>query len=210
VSSDFHDLDDLASLWTEEPDADKQGEFQAAAARVNLRARLLQHADLGLGILIAAAVLFALLLQPTPATVTIGLLGAGAVLWSSWKRHVLRQMSSMLGASSRTDLIDLELRRVATDLKRSVIGLWATPPAMILFAMLAYSVKYGWSFAGFGERMLSALTNVPVGPAIIAAMLTVLVQQVQTVRRLRTELRRLTMLRGEYQEEARLDRLALG
>lgn len=210
MSDTLRDLDDFASLWAEEPTPDQENELRAIAGRVSFRGLFLHYADLGLGVVIALAVIVALALQPAPATLAIGLLSAGAVLWSSWKRHVLRQIGSLLQTSSRTDLIELEIRRVTTELKRSLIGLWLAPPAMILFAMLAYSVKFGWSLSGFGQQMEAAFTSVAVGLPIIAAMLTVIVHQAQLVQRLRRQLRGLRRLRGEYQEEARLDRVALG
>ena len=76
--------------------------------------------------------------------------------------------------------------------------------------MLTHSVFQGGSLAGFVSAMSGAMATMPVGPAIAAALLTLIVQQARTVRRLQGELRSLHALVGAYREEMRLDRIALG
>lgn len=206
-----HDLDDFAALWAEPPTTAEQTEVRAIARRVSVRATFFEYADLGVGLFIAAAVLIALLLQPAPVTLAIGLVAAAALLWSSWQRHQLkRQIVSLLEVSDRTDLLERQIRRVGTSLRHAMLGLVAAPPVFLLFAMLTQSLYAGGSLAGFGDAVIEAVTAVPVGPAIVAAMLTLIIQQVQTVKRLKGELRRLRALAGEYREEARLDRIAIG
>lgn len=209
--SNLHDLDDLAALWAEEPSQEEQEELVKLAQRVSWRAMLFHHWDMGLGIAIAAAVLIALVLQPAPVTLAIGLVAAGGLLWSTWKRHLLKkQVLLLLEVSERTHLLDLEIRRVRTDLHRAVVGLLATPPAILLFAMLTHSVGQGGSLAGFAQAAGARLFEVPVGPVSLAAILTLLYQQSQIARRLNGELRRLQILSGEYREEAQLDGVAVG
>jgi hypothetical protein len=211
VSSDLHDLDDLAALWAEEPKHEERQEFAALARRVSWRAAFLHYWDIGLGVAIAVGVLFAVVLQPAPVTFAVGLVAAGGLLWSTWKRHLLKkQVMLLLEVSERTQFLDLEIRRVRTDLHRAVVGLLATPPAILLFAMLTHSVGQGGSLAGFAQAAGARLFEGPVGPVSLAAILTLLYQQSQIARRLNCELRRLKFLSGEYRQEARLDGVALG
>jgi len=211
LSSALHDLDDLAGLWAEEPTPEHETELRAIAGRVSLKGLVLQYGDLGIGILITAMVLLALITRPAPVTVAVGLVAAAGLVWSSWKRHLLKtQIDLLLLAGDRSDLLDREIARVEAHLHRALVALWAAPPAVLLFAVLAYSVENGGSLAGFTDNLIRSATLFPVGPAILAAILTLLFQQVRLVQGLRQELIALQILRGEYREETRLDRVALG
>jgi hypothetical protein len=211
LSSALHDLDDLAGLWAEEPTPEHETELRAIAGRVSLKGLVLQYADLGIGILITAMVLLALITRPAPVTVAVGLVAAAGLVWSSWKRHLLKtQIDLLLLTGDRSDLLDREIARVEAHLHRALVALWAAPPAVLLFAVLAYSIENGGSLAGFTDNMIRSATLFPVGPAILAAILTLLFQQVRLVQGLRQELIALQILRGEYREETRLDRVALG
>jgi hypothetical protein len=211
VSFPHDDFDDLASLWAEEPTPPERTELNTIARWVDLRGRLFEYGDLGIGILIAVAVLVALAIQPRPVTMAVGLVAAAGLLWSSWKRHQLKQqVVAMLDVDDRTDLLDRQIRRVTTSLHHALLGLFAAPPVFLLFAMLTQSLFQGGSLAGFGPAIIEALMTVPVGPALGAAMLTLVFQQFQTVKRLRREVEQLHALAGEFREEARLDRIAIG
>ena len=211
MNSDFDDLDDFASLWAEEPQRDERKELVDLARRVSWRATLLQYWDLGLGGAIALAVLLAILSKPAPVTLAIGLVAAGALLWSTWKRHLMRkQIIDLLDVSERTHLLDLQIRRATTDLNRALVSLIASPLVILLFGMLTHSIDHGGSLLGLGHAVADKFTDGLVGPALAAAMLTLIVQQVQIVRRLRGELRRLAVLSGEYRREAQLDGMAVG
>jgi len=211
LSSALHDLDDLAGLWAEEPTPEHETELRAIAGRVSLKGLVLQYADLGIGILITAMVLLALITRPAPVTVAVGLVAAAGLVWSSWKRHLLKtQIDLLLLTGDRSDLLDREIARVEAHLHRALVALWAAPPAVLLFAALAYSIENGGNLAGFTDNLIKSATLFPVGPAILAAILTLLFQQVRLVQGLRQELIALQILRGEYREETRLDRVALG
>jgi hypothetical protein len=211
VNSDFHDLDDLAGFWAEEPSADEQVALAVLAQRVSWRATLFHYWDLGLGIAIAAGVLLAILLRPAPVTLAIGFVAAGGLLWSSWKRHLLKQqVELLLDISERTHLLDVQIQRVAADLHRARVTLFAMPPALVLFGMLTHSLNGGGSLAGLAQAVVEKFLDGLVGPALVAAMLTLMIQQAQIARRLKSEQRRLQLLSGQYQEEARLDRVVLG
>ena len=211
MNPDFGDFDDFARLWAEEPSADERKELVEIAERVSWRATLLRHWDVGLGVAIAAGVLLAILAKPAPVTLAIGLVAAGGLLWSTWKRHLLKkQIALLLDVKERTQLLDLEMRRVTTDLHRAQVGLFASPVAIILFGILTHSLGQGGSLAGLGQAVAEKFTDGLIGPALVAAMLTLIVQQVQIVRRLRSELRRLGTLSGQYRHEAQLDMLAVG
>jgi hypothetical protein len=211
VSSDIHDLDDFPALWAEEPVEEERAELHGIARRVSLRATLFHYADLALGVAIALGALLAVVLQPAPVTLAVGIVAGGGLFWSSWRRHLLKkEIALLMQVSDRTDLLEIQTRRVTTDLHRSVIGLLATPPAIVLFALLSHSLVQGGSLAGFQDMLIRHFVNSLVGPMLVAAMLTLIYQQAQIVRRLRSELHRLRILSGQYREEARLDRMAVG
>lgn len=208
---DLDDLDDLATLWAEEPPAGERAELIELAQRVSWRATLFHYWDIGLGLAIAAGVLLAILLQPAPVTIAIGLVAAAGLFWSTWKRHLLKkQVELLLRVNERTQLLDVQIRRVTTDLHRALVTLFAMPPAILLFGMLTHSLDHGGSLAGLGEAVIGKFTDGLLGPALVAAMLTLIVQQAQIARRLRRELRRLRLLSGQYREESQLDTMAVG
>ena len=207
----FQDFDDLGSLWTEETVAGERDHVQALARNVPLRAKLLDLADLGIGLAIAALVLLTLLVRPAPVTLAVGMVASAALLWSSWTRYQLkRQILMSLAAGDRSDLLERDIGRVTRSLHHAQLGLWAAAPVFLLFAMLTHSVFNGGSLAGFASAMIGAVATVPVGPAILAALLTLLIQQLRTVRRLEGELQNLHALAGAYREELRLDGLVHG
>lgn len=210
MSVDEPNMDDWAALWAEEPPLAEREEVHAIAARVSRRARLFEYADLAVAIVITAGVLLALLVRPSPVTLAVGFVAAAGVFWPCWQRHQLKsEIKQLVSISDRFRLIELQHRRLAAELRRSTLALLGTPIAILLFAMLTHSLERGGSLHGFSTMLLEALTDLPVGPIIIATMLTVIVQQVRTVRRLRSELSETEALGGEYRRELRLDQTAL-
>lgn len=207
----LHDIDDLAALWAAEPSVQEREALAETARRIGYRARLLDAADVALGIAIVVGVLLALVLRPSPVTLAVGAVAAAIIFWSTWNRHLLAaQLRELFEIEDRVDLIDLQIRRVRTALQRAIIGLVGTPPAILLFAAVTYSIEEGGTLKGIGNLLWLGLTDVPLGPAVMAAAITLLLFQVQAIRRLRAELTRLERLGGEYREEARLDQMALG
>ena len=175
MSEALHDLDDLVGLWTEEPTAGEREELSSVAARVVTRDSIHRHADLGLGLLIAAGVLVALLVEPSPVSLGVGLVAAATLLWSTWQRHRLTQeIDLLLRIDDRFDLIERQIRRVAGKLLHARLGLWAAPPVMMLFAMLTYSMGNDGSLAGFTDHLARSVALFPLGPAVAAAILPLL------------------------------------
>ena len=209
MSGDARDFDDLFIAWRENSALDDE-QLVHIARRASIYGNLVKYADLGIAVLIALAVFIALALRPAPATIAIGSVTAGALVWSSWKRHLVRQNASLRLLDAGSDFIAREIVRTQSELKRAELGLWFTPPATLLSGMLTYTIVHHGSLKGFGDVVLNALMSLPLGPAVIAAIMTLILYQIRLVGRLKAERLRLQGLDREYQEEARLDRIALG
>lgn len=198
------DFDEIARLWQQEPSPDEERAFQQMARKASGRARWLDRAETGLAILLVAAVLIALFLAPEPATIAVGILTVVAISWSSWKRHMLGQVDAMVVDGDRRSFIDAAVAQVAASLRRSTFGLWLLLPGILLGALLRHSYDRE-GFDGFGEALLSAAADWPIGPAVVAAMILSFALLVRSNLRLRGELKRLRNLRDEYRREAKLD-----
>jgi hypothetical protein len=210
VNSETIDLGELTALWNDDLPASEQAALSAVAARVSARARLAESLDLAIAVAIAAGVALAIAFRPAPVTIAVGAVAATGLLWTSWNRHRLQgRMREMAGLSGGQELVEREIAMLTTASHRSLMGLIAILPAVLLFALLTHSIQHGGTLAGFGDLMLAGLFDVPVGPAILAAILTLFVQQARLVRRQRRELLALRDVGGQYRAEAALDQAGL-
>lgn len=198
------DFEDIAQLWREAPTPEEERAFRIMVRRASLRARLLRHADLGIGVLLVVAVLVAVALRPAPATLAVGILTIAGIGWSSWKRHWLGRMAASVESSDRRDLLHVAVVNAAADLKRSNLGLWLFLPGVLLGALLNHSFKQR-SLAGFGRVLVEGATDWPWGIATLAAIFLVFLGFIRTNRRQERELESLRALEAQYREEARLD-----
>ena len=209
MSGDARDFDELMNAWRESSPLDDEQLVQIAR-RASIYGHFVKYADLGIAVLIALAVVVALALRPAPATIAIGSVTAGALVWASWKRHLVRRNASLRQLDAGSDFIAREIVRTDSELRRAELGLWFMPPATLLSGMLTYTFVHHGSLKGFGDAVLNALLSVPLGPAVIAAIMALILHQIRLLGRLKAERLRLQGLDREYQEEARLDRIALG
>jgi hypothetical protein len=207
VNSIAHDLEDLASLWAEEPSSKEKLDFAVLADRASQRAGFLDYAEQGVAALLSLGVIIGLALQPRPAMIAIGLITVASLGWFSWKRRTLKQLSVSLGSNDRVALVDTQIRRAQTDLQRATLGFWVVLPGTLLGALLVYSFVVGGDLASFVETLRASVTTIPQGPVLIALILLVFEQQFRLVKRLEAELERLRSLADDYREEMRLDLL---
>ena len=198
------EFDAIAELWQKAPSPQEEVAFRALARRASRRARLLRHADLGIGLFLVLAVAVALVLQPAPATFAVGILTMAGIGWSSWKRHLLGRMAATIETSDRHALVHAAAVSASADLKRSNMGLWLLFPGVLLGAMLGHSLKHG-RLAGFGDALLEGMTDWPWGIGVVAIILFSFLAFLRGNRRMRREVARLRALDAQYAEEARLD-----
>jgi hypothetical protein len=200
-----HDLDVLALLWTEEPPEAERRLVEDSANRALRRARLIDHAEVGIALLIFGAILIVLALDPAPATMAVGAICALILLWSSWKRHALSQVAIWLETDDRCVLLEDEAAKVRAKLKRARLGLWLFAPSLLLGFFFAHSVIWDGDLGGSGLVFLRGLVEPPLGPLVLLVFVTGMLLQIRAVRRLETELSRLDQLAGSYRHERQLD-----
>jgi hypothetical protein len=208
VNSIAHDLEDLASLWAEDPSSNEKLDFAVLAERASKRAGFLDYAEQGVAALLALGVIIGLALQPRPAMITVGLIAVASLGWFSWKRRTLKQLSMSLASNDRVTLLGTEIKRARTDLQRATLGFWVVLPGTLLGSLLVYSFVVGGDLANFVETLRASVTTFPQGPVLIGLILLVFEQQFRLVKRVQSELERLESLADEYREEMRLDLLA--
>jgi len=205
VSADF---DDLAQLWREEPSAEEQRVLEVLARRASWEGRAVQHFDHALTLSIIIAVFLALLTSPTPATFGTGLLLAGAILWSSWKNHQLRQVALLVDTSNREALLESAWRATRARLRRSRLGMLLLVPGYLLGALAAYSYLNG-NLEGFLTKMASHLSpttrNGVLTYILLGGLLACLIRTHLKVAR---EVRNIAALQERYRAEAHMDLLS--
>lgn len=201
------DLDELVRLWREEPSPEESRALKQLAGQTARRARLLAYAEIGTALIMGLAILFALLLNRTPVTILSGGLLLLALSWSSWKRYLLRQVAIIVGAANGKSVVDKQIAKAHADLRRTRIGLFLYPPAVLLAHLLAKSIEGGGLPDNYLEVVASDFTDWPVGALLVLLSVCFILYQLKTILGLRKELRRLGRIRAEYQEEARLEML---
>jgi hypothetical protein len=201
------DLDEFARLWREEPTPEESRALRQLADRAARRAKLLGYAEIGTGAIIALGILFALLIDPGPLTILSGgalLLG---LLWTVRKRHLLRQVAILVGSGDGGSVVEKQIAKARVDLRRSRIGLFSFPPTLLLAHVMVNSVLRGGSLRDYGDLLARHFLAWPGGPLILLLFALAVGYQLRGISRLRAELRRLELIRAEYQEETRLDGL---
>jgi hypothetical protein len=202
------DLEEVALLWREATTAEEEREFRALAEKVLRRARLVQHAELALAMLLAAAAVVAATMAPAPATIAIGAVGVAALAGYSWKRHRLSQAALLVGTGDRASFIDLQHVRARARLRHSRLGLWLFFPAILGGSLFTYSVRQGGDVSGFAGEMLGNLGSMR-GVIALAVALGYFAHLVRHNLHLRAEACRLGRLDRDYREEAAFHTAAL-
>ena len=198
------DLEDLAALWRDEPNAAEQEQLQQLARKARRRGRLVDYVDLAMVVLIIGGSILAAFAAKSP------LLMAGAVVliittvWLTWKRRTIRQMTRDLITTDRDSFLAGSIRHTRANLRRNTLSLIAFPLIVPLAVLLKRAAKAGGdphaAFTGLVEwagsqRGLITLT-------ILSLMILFLLR---SRHKHRAELRRLEDLRRAYEDEARRD-----
>ncbi|SMF70848.1 hypothetical protein [Allosphingosinicella indica] len=201
------DFDEFAALWTddEQSGAEDRAIVERLAARTSWRASAVEYLEWGLAALLMIAIAAAILVEGRPAALIVGACLAGAILWSSWRRHKLRQVARDLAFGDRPSMLETAIRAARADLRRSNLGVGLILPGFMLGALLQHIAKSG-GIAGFGEALIASMLR--GGPPLAGYVVlgAVIAWLIRSNRQLRTSLRRLEDLLAEYREEERLDR----
>jgi hypothetical protein len=196
------EFEEFSLLWAYEPDAEEQRIFESLARTVSRRAKLIYHIELGLAVLLVVGLIAALFLDKKPATSALVVLVITAVGWSSWKRYNIHQVALIMDCSDRESLLSSAIESAEARLRQAKLSFMLLVPSF--FLGLALRGTMAGSFSSFLEKLwLSFIQPLTVVGAV--AIFLVLVYFGRQIVRLRRELRRLKVLRGEYREEAALD-----
>lgn len=195
------DLERLGNVWRQQPDPKELEELKRSAECVRRRARWLQVIDVVAAIAVSGVVLFLVLSKPAVDTLVVGG-GAILVLLISQirsRRFRRQELRSLSGTAEQ--MLDQSIERVQATLKRTLSGLIMLPPVFVLGYFVAYVVDRRRGIE-IGERigshpglgmMINVIVVLAVGGAVVYA--------VNTIRRSRRELARLTALRESYRQE---------
>jgi hypothetical protein len=202
------DLDDFAKLWRHEPSPEEQRRLESLARSTSRRARRAQRVEIAGGALLLVAVMAAFYVSPAPATLLAGSVFAAVLIWSAWKRYRLHQVALIVETSDRNILIEKSITAAELRLRRSRLGLWFLLPGYLLSAMLNYSVLHD-KLTGFLQTLVNQTIPLTAKGTLTFLLLTAAMAYFgYNHRQLRRELQNLRKLRQQYQDEARLDRLA--
>lgn len=201
------DIDELARLWRQEPGPEEQAAFAAIARSTGRRAWMLDRFESATTILLALAILGYLVRYGNPTAVVIGLIIIVGIVWSTIRRHELMRRARAAVQGSPEKMLEEGVRTLGCTLRRHTIGTALLLPGFILGALLKYSLFTGGALAGFVPAIVEALGHIN-GRISFGIVFAALLYLLRANHRLRRELRRMTELRAEYLEEARLDAAA--
>jgi hypothetical protein len=192
-------FDDLADLWQDTEEGDRQA-FEAAARRARRKGRALGYADWALAVVLVGGSFFALFASHGPLTTAAAILLLVLTVWLTWHRRRLRQMAGTLDTADRQAFIESSVRSARANLRRVTLSLIALPP-LVIFALLAkMSARHGGEVSDPGQRLLEWAQS-PRGMISLAVFAVLIAFSVRSIRRIRSELRRLETLRQAYEEE---------
>lgn len=198
------DFDELARLWTQEQSPEEEHMFQQLARRAGRRAKALQHAETGVGILLILTVVIGVAINAAPATAIIGALIVIAIIWTAWRRN-LGRIAMLADDGDRQAMLESALRSGRASLRRSRLGIALVLPGYLLGTLLKYSIQHDGRIDGFPAAFRTSLADLGAGSAGAVLVLAMLVYLIRSHVRMAGQVRRIALLLGEYQEEARLD-----
>jgi hypothetical protein len=195
------DLERLANVWRQPPDATELEELRRTAAAVRRRARWAQMVDAGAAIVVAIVVLTLVLANPRPVTALVGGATILVLLGSQFRQRRLRQEELRALTGSTEEMLDQSIRRARATLKRMRFQLVGLGPSLALglaFASAADQSRTGARlrdllFAPWAGTLLVVLAAIAIGGFAV--------HFVHSSRAARLELERLIALREAYRQE---------
>jgi hypothetical protein len=197
------DFDDLADLWQDGEEVDREV-FEAMARRARRRGRLLGYADLGLFVLLVGGVLSSVFMTPNPTSIVIAIPLLVATVWLSLTRRRLRQMSAALDTSDPATFLESSVVNAKANLRRVNLSLMLLPPIVAMAAVFKGSQRTNGGIESLPQGVWEWASSVRAMIALTIIFL-IFLSVVWSRRRLRAELSRLESLRQDYEEERRRD-----
>jgi hypothetical protein len=198
------DLEDLAALWRDEPDAAEQEQLQRLARKARRRGRLVDYVDLTMVVLVIGGSVAAAFAARSPLLMAGALVLIVATVWLTWKRRTIRQMTRDLVTTDRDSFLAGSIRHTKANLRRNTLSLIAFP----LIVPLAVLLKRAATTGGDPYAALVGLVQwagSQRGLITLSVLSLMILFLLRSRHRQQAELRRLEDLRKAYEEEARRD-----
>lgn len=201
------DFNDLQALWQTSEPGDSQ-RVETMSRRVVLRQRAIEVAEVVLGAVLLAIVVFAVLQVDAAPAAGLGLAIALLIAYSIWSRFRLRRIEELVDVRGQhAYLVQLLISRKAR-LRRLVLGLASFLPGLLLGNLFA-------SATGISDEQMQEflLTTVPGGPLVSVGLLLIsiilpIVLLVRAILRQRSEIKQLEIVLAGFEEQ--LDHDAFG
>lgn len=195
------DFDRLGDVWRQQPDPAELERLQRSAAAVARRARIARIVDIGGAIVVGAAVIALVILNPSIKTFVIGGAAILILLGSNIRLRKLRRVELRSLTGSTEDMLDQSIERIETTLNHNRLSLIAAAPCLLLGLLVASTSGQegvGSLFPALRDIQLSRalLSGLVIAGFAVAVLVTAL-----GIRRGRRELERLRAMREAYRHE---------
>jgi hypothetical protein len=194
----------LASLWTTPPAVAEREALARLARRTPRIARWVQYGELGVVLLLAAAIGAAVIWRLGADTLLLGSLILLLLAWSAWKRHRLADRALLIDRSDRFSYLSSLVQAKEAELARSAVGLALILPGTLLATVLAHVVYVDappQEVAAFLPAIWLSARGMVSFLFLFCALLLLALSHLRLV----AELGRLRRLREDYLEEQRRD-----
>lgn len=198
--TDF-DLDRLGDMWRQEPDPAEIAALRRAAEDIARNARRSQIIDAATAIAVSLAVMVLAWSNPKAETIVIGGAAIMMMLYSSVRQRQLRKAELQSLTGTTEEMLDQSIARAKATLKRTKLGLLATPPA------LGVGIGFGAALdSGDGGTLVNMLAGNSNSMFAIAAILVFImtagfIYYSRMIGRTRVELSHFLALREAFDRE---------
>lgn len=200
-----HEVDEFATLWIE-PDPAEQEVFKSLARKARRKGRLLAYVDAAQAVLLVAPLL-TVFMTPHPIMIALAVPLLVATAWLIWTRRRLRQMTATLNTSDPVAFLESSVRNATANLRRLNLSLTLTLPFILTAVLFKGSQRSGGSLDHLPVGIWTWGSS-PRGLVALAIVALFTAGLVRSRRRTQEELRRLELLRLDYEEERRRDEAA--
>jgi hypothetical protein len=194
-----HDLREYAALWREQADPKERAELRAMAKKIGRRARLRWLIDFAAGFVALGGVSVFVWTRPGPLQLklSLALLAAAVLTWTSWRRHQITRASLAITASDPHSFFKTAIDNLRMEISFLTISFWLSLPAFFIPTWIGVRIL-GINRADFVQKLLAV--NPAKAGIVIAIIGLVYFYSGREIIRLRERLRRLEEMRREYEE----------